>query len=279
MNIGSWLKDAQQQVSRLSETGSLDIQVLISSVLHKPRSWVLAHPEYELSITDTSQLNEMLSQLARSIPLAYITGTSYFYGLQFITNSDVLIPRPETELLVDKAIHWIKNNMSSGLVLDVGTGSGCIAISLAVNLPDIKCVAIDKSNRALQVAKNNAGINYVQDQCCFVQSDLTSSLFGTFKLICANLPYIPTYKLENLLVARYEPKAALDGGKDGLDLIHKLLTDSVRIADSKVCLLLEIEADQGDAVRKLAHKFYPDAEVAIKKDLAGNDRLLTIERY
>jgi release factor glutamine methyltransferase len=279
MNIGSWLKDAQQQVSRLSETASLDIQVLISSVLQKPRSWVLAHPEYELSITDTFQLDEKLSQLAKSIPLAYIIGTSHFYGLQFYTNSDVLIPRPETELIVEKAIQWIKNHMFSGLVLDIGTGSGCIAISLAVNLPGIKCVAMDISGRALQVAKRNAGINHVQDQCCFVQSDLTSSLFGTFKLICANLPYIPTYKLENLSVAINEPKAALDGGKDGLDLIHRLLADSVHIADRNVSLLLEIEAEQGNEVKKLAQKYYPDAEVAIKKDLAGNDRLLTIERY
>jgi release factor glutamine methyltransferase len=279
MNIGSWLKDAQQQVSRLSETASLDIQVLISSVLQKPRSWVLAHPEYELSITDTFQLDEKLSQLAKSIPLAYIIGTSHFYGLQFYTNSDVLIPRPETELIVEKAIQWIKNHMFSGLVLDIGTGSGCIAISLAVNLPGIKCVAMDISGRALQVAKRNAGINHVQDQCCFVQSDLTSSLFGTFKLICANLPYIPTYKLENVSVAINEPKAALDGGKDGLDLIHRLLADSVHIADRNVSLLLEIEAEQGNEVKKLAQKYYPDAEVAIKKDLAGNDRLLTIERY
>jgi release factor glutamine methyltransferase len=279
MNIGSWLKDAQQQASGLSETASLDIQVLISAVLHKPRSWVLAHPDYVLSVSDSSHLDEMFTQLKRSIPLAYITGTSHFYGLQFSTNSDVLIPRPETELMVEVAIQWIKNHLFSGLVLDIGTGSGCIAISLAVNLPDIKCIAIDKSSRALQVAKRNAGINHVQDQCYFVQSDLTSSLFGSFKLICANLPYIPTFKLENLSVARYEPKAALDGGKDGLDLIYRLLSDSVHIADKNVCLLLEIESGQGNAVRKQAQKYYSDAEVTIKKDLAGNDRLLTIERY
>ncbi len=198
MNIGSWLKDAQQQISGLSETASLDIQVLISSVLHKPRSWVLAHPEYELSITDTSHLDEMFSQLTKSIPLAYITGTSHFYGLQFYTNSDVLIPRPETELLVENAVVWIRDHNFTGIVLDVGTGSGCIGISLTVNLPDIKCIAIDKSSRALQVAKRNAGNNHVQNQCCFVQSDLTSALFGKFQLICANLPYIPTNKLENL---------------------------------------------------------------------------------
>jgi release factor glutamine methyltransferase len=278
MNIGSWLKDAQQQVSGLSETASLDIQVLISSVLHKPRSWVLAHPEYELSITDISHLDEMLSQLERSIPLAYITRMSHFYGMQFYTNLDVLIPRPETELLVENTAVWIRDHNYNGIVLDVGTGSGCIAISLAVNLPDINCIAIDKSMRALQVAKHNSGINHVQNQCCFVQSDLTSSLFGKFQLICANLPYIPTNKLANLSVARYEPKVALDGGKDGLDLIHRLLSDSVRIADSKVCLLLEIEADQGEAVRKLAQTYYPDAAVNIKTDLAGNHRLLIIER-
>jgi release factor glutamine methyltransferase len=279
MNLGTWLKEAQQQASRLSETGSLDIQVLISSVLDKPRSWVLAHPEYELSITDSSRLGEMLSQLERSIPLPYITGSSHFYGLQFYSTSDVLIPRPETEMLVEKAINWTKNQASAGIVLDIGTGSGCIAISLAVNLPGIKCVAIDNSMTALKVAKRNASFNNVQNQCRFIISDLTSSLFGKFQLICANLPYIPTIKLEKLSVAKNEPKAALDGGKDGLDLIQRLLADSVRIAASNVCLLLEIESEQGDTVRKLAQNSYPDADIKIEKDLAGLDRLLVIERY
>jgi release factor glutamine methyltransferase len=182
-------------------------------------------------------------------------------------------------MLVEYASVWIRDHNFTGIVLDVGTGSGCIAISLAVNLPDIKCIAIDKSIKVLRVAKRNADNNHVEKQCSFVQSDLTSSLFGKFQLICANLPYIPTNKLKNLPVARYEPKAALDGGKDGLDLIHRLLADSIHIADRKVCLLLEIEADQGDAVRKLAQTIYPDAEVNIKTDLAGNDRLLVIERY
>lgn len=279
MNLGTWLKEAQQRASRLSETGSLEIQALISSVLDKPRSWVLAHPEYELAITDSSRLGEMLSQLERSIPLAYIIGTSHFYGLQFYTTSDVLIPRPETEMLVEKAINWTKNHMSTGIVLDIGTGSGCIAISLAVNLTGSKCVAIDNSMTALKVAKRNANFNNVQNQCSFINSDLSSSLFGKFQLICANLPYIPTYKLEKLSVARFEPKVALDGGKDGLDLIQRLLADSVRIAARKVCLLLEIESEQGDIVRKLAQNFYPDADIKIEKDLAGLDRLLVIERY
>jgi release factor glutamine methyltransferase len=279
MKLGTWLKEAQQKTSRLSETGSLDIQVLISSVLRKPRSWVLAHPEYELSITEISHLGEKLTQLEKSIPLAYIIGTSHFYGLQFSTTSDVLIPRPETELLVEKALLWKKDRMVSDIVLDIGTGSGCIAISLAVNLPGTKVIAIDNSMATLNVAKRNAGTNHVQKQCFFVQSDLTSSLFGKFQLICANLPYIPTNKLTNLPVTRYEPRSALDGGMGGLDLIHRLLADSVRIVDDKVCLLLEIEAEQGLEVNDLANKYYPDADIKIDKDLAGNDRLLVIERY
>jgi release factor glutamine methyltransferase len=182
-------------------------------------------------------------------------------------------------MLVEKAINWTKNHMSTGIVLDIGTGSGCIAISLAVNLPGIKCVAIDNSMTALKVAKRNASFNNVQNQCRFIISDLTSSLFGKFQLICVNLPYIPTIKLEKLSVAKNEPKAALDGGKDGLDLIQRLLADSVRIAASNVCLLLEIESEHGDIVRKLALNFYPDADIKIEKDLAGLDRLLVIERY
>jgi release factor glutamine methyltransferase len=279
MNLDTWLENAQQQTDRLSETASLDLQVLISTVIHKPRSWVLAHPEYELSMTDTFRLGEMLSQLRRSVPLAYITGISNFYGLQFSINSDVLIPRPETELLVEKALAWSQSQNISGIVLDIGTGSGCIAISLAVNLPNIKCIAVDRYMNTLEVAKRNAENNHVQNQVCYIQSDLTSSIFGKFKLICANLPYIPTYKLKYLSVARYEPTAALDGGKEGLDLIHRLLADSVRITDKEVCLLLEIESEQGVAVYDLAKTYYPDADIRIEKDLAGNDRLLVIERF
>ena len=278
MNIGTWLKETHQKVNDISETGSLDAQVLLSSILHKPRSWVLAHLEYELSETDISHLDEMLTQLERSIPLAYIIGTSNFYGLEFYITTDVLIPRPETELLVEKALLWSQNHKFSGVVLDIGTGSGCIAISIAAHQPGIKCIGIDNSMAALKVAKRNSVLNQVQNRCSFIHSDLTTSLGGKFQLICANLPYIPSHKLENLQVAKNEPIAALNGGNDGLDVIRRLLMDSVRISASEVCLLLEIEAGQGAAAKDLANKYYPSTEIKIEKDLAGNDRLLIIER-
>jgi release factor glutamine methyltransferase len=118
----------------------------------------------------------------------------------------------------------------------------------------------------------------VNNRCYYVQSDLVTAISGPIGLICANLPYIPSYKLANLPVAKNEPMTALDGGETGLDLIQKLLNDSVRIAADKVCLLLEIEAEQGKSAYSIAEKYYPDAKIEVAKDLSGLDRLLVIER-
>ena len=131
---------------------------------------------------------------------------------------------------------------------------------------------------ALRIADHNSKFHRVDGRCQLVQSDLVSPIFGKFGLICANLPYIPTHKLTHLQVAQVEPLSALDGGEFGLDLIQKLLADSVRIAADKVCLLLEIESEQGKPAFALAEKYYPNAKVKIVRDLSGLDRLLVIER-
>lgn len=276
--ISTWLVEAHQKLGQISDTADLDAQVLLASILHRDRSWVLAHPEFELTMADTAQLEDTLQKLQNSTPIPYIIGRAHFYGLEFHVTPDVLIPRPETELLVDYAIQWCQKNRFNPLVLDVGTGSGCIAISLAVHLPQTKVIAVDISMNALRIANHNSALNKVNDRCSFFQSDLVTAISGKLGLICANLPYIPSSKLANLPVAKNEPMTALDGGENGLDLIQKLLKDSVHIAADKVCLLLEIEAEQGKSAYSIAEKYYPDAKIEVAKDLTGLDRLLVIER-
>jgi release factor glutamine methyltransferase len=276
--VSTWLVKVNQRLKQISDTADLDAQVLLASILHRDRSWVLAHPEFELAITDITQLEETFLQLENSTPISYIIGRAHFYGLEFHVTPDVLIPRPETELLVDNAIHWCQKHQYHHLILDVGTGSGCIAISLAVHLPHTKIIAVDISMNALRVANYNAVLHNVNERCNFLQSDLITPISGKFGLICANLPYIPSAKLTSLTVARNEPITALDGGESGLVLIQKLLQESIPIAADRVCLLLEVEAEQGVAASELARKYYPDAIIDVKKDLSGLDRLLVIER-
>lgn len=276
--VGTWLIEAHERLKQITETADLDAQVLLASTLNKDRSWVLAHPEHILADSDIIQLADTLGLLSGSVPLPYITGMAHFYGLEFHVTPDVLIPRPETELLVEYAIQWCQKHQYNHYALDVGTGSGCIAVSLAVHTPHLKVIAIDRSLSALRIANHNSKFHRVDGRCQLIQSDLISPIYGKFGLICANLPYIPTHRLNHLQVAKVEPLSALDGGEFGLDLIQKLLAGSVRIAADKVCLLFEIESEQGKPALSLAEKYYPDAEFKVLRDLSGLDRLLVIER-
>lgn len=276
--IASWLEEARKKLASITETASLDAQVLLSSTIHKDRSWVIAHPEFELKNPILEQLNGTLVQLQHSTPLPYITGRAHFFGLEFHVTPDVLIPRPETEMLVEEAISWCKKTYYQGSILDVGTGSGCIAITLAKHLPKNMLMATDRSMSALRIAFHNSQLHHVGKRIHFIQTDLISAISTKVGLICANLPYIPTSKLARLVVAQNEPRSALDGGQDGFDLISRLLLESTLKVSKQVCLLIEIESSQGSLAINVGSKYYPDASVTIKKDLAGLDRLLVIER-
>jgi release factor glutamine methyltransferase len=219
----------------------------------------------------------MLAGRLQQIPLPYLLGKWEFYGLEFIVTPSVLIPRPETELLVSEAIHWINCHPHQIQIADVGTGSGCIAVSLAVTHPFLKIICLDKFHPTLSVAMRNAFAHHVDDRLFFVQSDLLSACNQRFNIICANLPYIPTSTLSHLQVRYFEPVSALDGGSDGLDLIRRLLVQSIAFISPKGLILLEIEAGQGESVLQLARDIYPDARCQVLADLAGLPRCLRIE--
>lgn len=272
------MDQANIRLSKIAETPRLEAQVLLAHQLNRERSWVLSHPEHELLQDDIDNLEDSLVMLENHYPLPYITGKCSFYGLEIIVTPEVLIPRPETEMLVDHALSWLKHCVSDQFVLDIGTGSGCIATAIAANDHGARLLALDQSSSALMVAKQNFINLDVINHCTLLRGDLTSAITGKFNLICANLPYIPSDKLQLLPVAQTEPVSALDGGPDGLSIINRLLEDLIRLTADKVCILLEIEAEQGQSARDLANQYFPDASISIDRDMAGLDRLLIIQR-
>jgi release factor glutamine methyltransferase len=271
------LKETRQQLKQTSDTPGLDAQVLLAHVLGKSRAWILTHPEFELAPEQSRKLEAGVKRLVSGEPLPYVLGHWEFFGLDFIVTPDVLIPRPETELLVEVALKWLEKHPSRRRAADVGTGSGCIAVALAVHTPELQMVATDISAAALQVARRNAKKHHVEDRITFVQGDLFPEDTPRFDMICANLPYIPTESLKKLSVYQSEPSLALEGGPQGLALIRRLLqSGSDRLATSGL-MLLEIEASQGESAAAEARANLPAASIEVMADLAGRDRVLKIE--
>jgi release factor glutamine methyltransferase len=276
IDAGEWLAQARQKLLTHSQQPLSEAQTLLGFVLGKPRAYILAHPETILSEGQAARLEDLLDRGAAGEPLPYLLSQWEFFGLKFIVTPAVLIPRPETELLVEEALDWLRDHPSRRRAADVGTGSGCIAISLANHIPDLVVTATDSSAQALTIAQKNTGAYGLLSRVHLVQTNLIAGVSGPFDLICANLPYIPTATLAGLDVARYEPKMALDGGIQGLDLISRLLTGAFHVLSLPALILLEIEAGQGESASMLARQFFPSASVTVLPDLAGLPRLLKV---
>jgi len=251
--------------------------ILLAHVLQKPKTWVLAHPEAHLNPDQKAHLERLVRRLQAGEPLPYLTGQQAFYGLDFAVSPAVLNPRPETELLVEEALSWLVAHPEAKHALDVGTGSGCIAIALATCKPWLTITATDLSPQALNIAKQNAETHQVSAQITFEQTDLVPSGGQTFDLVCANLPYIPTKKLGEVNTLGFEPTLALDGGTDGLSLIRRLLEQLPTQLNSPALVLLETEATLGAETFALAKTVFPKADIHLLQDLAGLDRLVRIK--
>ena len=233
-------------------------------------------------------------QRIQNIPQQYQQGWTEFYKLRFKLTPDVLIPRPETELLVDEVLKFANSLLASRLsqntneqtshekritILEPGTGSGCISISIAKNLPEAFIVASDISQKALDIAIKNAELNHIsRDKVVFLQKNLLEGFVNAPDVIVANLPYIPTAKLMLIdpLVKDFEPKLALDGGIDGFELYRKMFA---QIRDQNIYpkyLICEIEETQAETALAEAKRYFPNTSIEIKKDLAKKDRILKI---
>lgn len=266
-----------------SDTSELDSQVLLAHILDKSRAWVVAHPEALLTKPQLISVKKAVTRLEVGEPLPYVLGQWEFFGLNLEITPDVLIPRPETELLVERAIKWLEGSPERRTIADIGTGSGCIAVSIARNIYNAKVIATDISLPALEVARRNARKHGVQKRIDFVQCDLLPPHPDPlptdlhFDLICANLPYIPTSTLRALPIYGHEPTLALDGGVDGLDIVRRLLKIAPEWLAPNGIILLEIESSQGLAAVSLAYDTFDNAEIYLHQDLAGHDRLLSVE--
>jgi len=277
MTIGQLLKKTPSRLK--SDTARLDTQVLLARATRKSRSWVLAHPEVNLTQAQEKKLEAMVARVAAGEPLPYVLGEWEFNGLTFKLSPDVLIPRPETELLVETALRWLKLNPGRRWMVDVGTGCGCIAASLATKLTDLEVIATDISAAAIEVARKNARRLGVAERVNFSCCDLLPATHDQYDLIVANLPYIPTETLRGLPIYQREPSLALDGGANGLDLFRQLLSQAPDRLRRGGLMLLEIEATQGPAVLSLAYDAFAEAEIRLHKDLGGKDRLLEVQTF
>lgn len=233
-------------------------------------------------IIPQSQLNTIESILNRRVqrePLSYILGNQPFYGLDFTINAQTLIPRPETELLVEEILNFTENIQSLS-VADIGTGSGVIAVSLAIMRPDYGFYAVDISETAIAVAHQNANKHKVSHQITFKVGDLFASTTEQFDIIASNLPYIPTDRISKLeKELSWEPIQALDGGLDGTQVISKLLEKSKLHVKHNSTIFLEIDNSHANTLVNLTKRIYPLSKITLKQDLQGFDRILIIEPF
>ena len=275
--ISAVLAQGAERLRALPGSPRREAELLLAHLLGTDRLFLLTYPERAITAAERQQYFELVRRRAAGEPLPYITGRIEFFGLEFKVTPAVLIPRPETELLVRAALDWLAAHPCRRAV-EIGTGSGCIAVTLALHAPQLQLISTDISASALQVAKANAVRHAVLERLRFVQGDLLTPLAGPVELLLSNPPYVAEHEWDALpLSVRREPRAALLSGPAGLDAIRSLLAQAVRRLSPGGLLLVEIGERQGAAVRALAQKTFPAAQVEVLPDLAGKARLLRVE--
>ena len=252
------------------EECSLKAKLLLSYVLIKPKEFLIINQEKKLSEEEQEKFYRLLEQMIDNVPLQYLVNKQEFYGIEFFINENVLIPQPDTEILVEEVIN-ISNRENKKEILDMCTGSGAIAIALSKNIKNANIIATDISDKALEIAKKNDKENKIN----FIKSDMFENLKNKkFDVIVSNPPYIKTDIIKTLSKeVQKEPMLALDGGKDGLNFYRIIINDADKHLNSNGYLCLEIGDDQKEEIiQLLKQKKYK--EIYSKKDLSGNDRIV-----
>jgi len=281
-SIEDALKQAMHKLSRHERRSALlDAQVLLGYALGVDRATLYSYPERMLTPEQEQQFFRLIERREHGEPVAYLTGHKEFYGLDFIVDKRVLIPRPETELLVEAALSSIGRMGQTPIVADIGTGCGAIAIAVAVHEPRLPYLyASDISTGALDVARLNCQRHHVEQRIRLLCGDLLAPLPEAVDVLIANLPYVGTNEIDLLApdVRAYEPQLALFSGPTGLDLLCRLLKEAKQTQKlaSGAVLLLEIGYQQREPLTELIGQLWPQAITTFKKDYAGWDRMVQI---
>jgi release factor glutamine methyltransferase len=281
---------AEAQLKKINNCSAyLEAEMLLSFVLRQDREFFYAHLEEEVSLWQNLKLKRLITKKRRGYPIAYLTGHKWFYGLDFLVNKNVLIPRPETELMIDEALEIITNyKLQITNFIDIGTGSGCIIISLVKKLQKKGIIGnfygLDISKKALRIAKKNAEKNSVDGRIHFLYSDLFNvidkNIFNEPVIITANLPYLTLEQVKNSLSIQKEPKIALLAGVDGLDHYRRLfrqINERAEFIKNELFILCEIDETQKKSMTELIKQELPRAEFEFKNDLGGFCRLAVMK--
>ncbi|MBI4298728.1 MAG: peptide chain release factor N(5)-glutamine methyltransferase [Chloroflexi bacterium] len=280
MIVGEALQKARRKLRAVGiQDADLEAEVILRHVLCVDRAAFYASLIEHMSAGEEESFSHLLERRLTREPLAYILGKKEFYGLTFKVNRDVLIPRQETELLVEKAMEFARSRGEACAlsIADVGTGSGAIAIALACHLPWAKIYATDVSSKALGTARENCRRYGVEHKTHFLVGDILNPLTEPVDLIVTNLPYVRSENLSKMdPELLFEPREALDGGLDGLDVIRRLISQAPGYLRSSGGLILELDPPQVEAVKGLAWKAFPGADISVVKDLSDLDRVVMV---
>lgn len=279
MKIEELLKEGKQKLNEKQvEDANLIARVLLQFVLKIDRNELIKMQEQEVEKKDKKEYEIAIQKIIEGIPLQYITNKQEFMKLPFYVNENVLIPQPDTEILVEEVLS-IANKENKNKILDICTGSGCIGISLAYYLQNSKITMSDISKNAIEIASKNAKDNQVLDKVEFITSDLFEKIEGKFDIIVSNPPYIETkIILELSKEVQKEPILALDGGEDGLVFYRKIINEAPYFLNDNGYLCMEIGYNQKEKVMKLVQEAGKFSKIEEKKDLSGNDRVIICKK-
>jgi len=287
MTINQALIFAEKKLENFARAAE-EAEILLAAALHKNREYLLAHPDEKISFWRNLYFRKMINKRTKGYSSAAVTGHKWFYDLDYIVNNHVLIPRPETELMIDEILRSIKKEeLRIKNLIDIGTGCGCIIVVLAKKLPllGINFYGLDISRQALSVARRNAQKHKVEKDIKFIKSDLLREIFKRKispgpTIITANLPYLTAEQIAASPSIKKEPRLALIGGRDGLDCYRRLFSqikNHRQFFKGELLIFCEIDEAQKSAIEKLIKEEFPRARQEIKKDLGGAERLAIIK--
>lgn len=267
-------KEKKKLIENEIEESSLIAKILLEFVLKIEKNKLIIMQEQEIQEEKQKQYEKQIEKIIQGIPLQYITNYQEFMKLSFYVNENVLIPQPDTEILVEEVLK-IAKKQNKKKILDICTGSGAIGVSLAYNIENSKITMSDISKEALKIARKNVKQNNVIEKVELIESDLLEKIEGKFDIIVSNPPYIETSTIKTLSKqVQKEPKLALDGGKDGLYFYKKIIKDAPNYLEKNGYLCMEIGYNQKEKILKIFQETKNYTDIKIKKDLAGNNRVV-----